>query len=204
MTEKLKECGKNECKRNHQELLHFESKKNWDKKKTEEESRDTEHFFGAVQTPMDRSESLPSGETWMRVITVILKNGNKQVKVNAFLDDGSELTLMDNDLANELKLEGMVDSLNLGWIDGANTKDPSLRKVNLEIAAAGDKSRWYSLKNVHTKSNLVLPLQALQRYKFWRKWKHLRNLPVNEALPSKPRILIGQDNIHLTIPREIR
>lgn len=140
----------------------------------------------------------------MRVLPVILRNGKRKIKVSAFLDDGSELTLIDDDLAKQLKLEGEPDSLNFGWIDRANTKDRSSRKVTLDIAAVKEGSQWFTMKKVRTKSNFFLPLQALQQYKFWRKWMHLRNISVCEAVDSKPKKLIGQDNIPLTVPREIR
>ncbi len=202
--DKPNECKINGCRSNHHQLLHYRSQKNWNERNEEKGPSGEDHFFGAVQIAAEPVGRLPQGETWMRVLPVILRNGNKTIEVNAFLDDGSELTLIDDDLAKQLKLEGQPDSLNLGWINGTNTKDSSSRKVKLEIAAAAEGSQFYQLENVRTKLNLSLPLQALQHYKFWRKWKHLRNIPVNEALVSNPRILIGQDNIHLTVPREIR
>ncbi|XP_074029437.1 uncharacterized protein [Leptinotarsa decemlineata] len=38
----------------------------------------------------------------------------------------------------------------------------------------------------------------------WRKYSHLKDIPIQDIQREKPVILIGQDNIHLILPRQIR
>jgi len=64
-------------------------------------------------------------------------------------------------------------------------------------------SEEFLLQQVRTVKNLNLPVHPVNTCKLWKKWKHLEKIPYPEVLTSKPVLLIGQDNIRLTMPRQI-
>ena len=51
--------------------------------------------------------------TLLQIVPVIIKNGNKSVKANALLDSGSDVTLINKDLASKLNLSGDSKVLNI-------------------------------------------------------------------------------------------
>ena len=54
----------------------------------------------------------------LRTVPVILRNGSKQIKVNAFLDEGSNRTFVGEYVASQLELDGDPISMKitvLGW-----------------------------------------------------------------------------------------
>jgi hypothetical protein len=53
------------------------------------------------------------------------------------------------------------------------------------------------MKNVRTVENVSLPRQQIPR-SYWTRHPHLRDLPISE-FDEQPMILIGQDNINLTV-----
>ncbi|CAH3022996.1 unnamed protein product, partial [Porites evermanni] len=65
----------------------------------------------------------------LRTIPVILKNGNRAIKVNALLDEASTKTYINADMASELRLQGisrkvttMPLDVELESLDGSVTK----------------------------------------------------------------------------------
>ena len=51
--------------------------------------------------------------TLLQIVPLIIKNGNKSVKTNALLDSGSDVTLINKDLASKLNLRGDSKVLNI-------------------------------------------------------------------------------------------
>ena len=51
--------------------------------------------------------------TLLQIVLVIIKIGNKSVKTNALLDSGSDVTLINKDLASKLNLSGDNKVLNI-------------------------------------------------------------------------------------------
>ena len=51
--------------------------------------------------------------TLSQIVPVIIKNGNKSVKTNTLLDSGSDVTLINKDLASKLNLSGDSKVLNM-------------------------------------------------------------------------------------------
>ena len=49
--------------------------------------------------------------TLLKIVLVIIKNGNKSVKSNALLDSGSDVTLTNKDLASKLNLSEIAKCL---------------------------------------------------------------------------------------------
>ena len=64
--------------------------------------------------------------TLLQIIPVIIKNGNKSVITNALLDSGSDITLINKDLASKLNLSGDSKVLN---ICNAISEVPNIKRL---------------------------------------------------------------------------
>lgn len=57
----------------------------------------------------------------LRTVPAKLKNGNKELIVNALLDDASTTTYINYDMAAELGLQGLLETVSISTMNG-NTK----------------------------------------------------------------------------------
>ena len=116
---KMDICQNKECKNSHSCLLHGSTKEK------EQDSKHDESFIIS-----------------MRTIPVIVRSGEKELLVNALLDDGSSQTFINTSIVNEL---GMVDlnkrSVDVGVVNGNNAQvDTS--DVEFEILDKEKKSSF--------------------------------------------------------------
>ena len=73
----------------------------------------------------------------LRTVPVTLVNGDKRIKGNAFLDNGSTATYIREDVANYLGLKGEIDHLRVSTLMGSTTLDT--QRVNLYIESSDGK-----------------------------------------------------------------
>lgn len=138
-----------------------------------------------------------------RIVPVTLQGPKASINTFAFLDEGSSLTLMDHDLAEQLGASGKNEPLCISWTgDGKRTESRSMR-VELNIGPVGS-SRTYGVRDIRTVTHLNLPSQSFQAEKEAEKFPHLRRLPLDSYSHAQPRILIGLDNLKLAVPLKMR
>lgn len=122
---------------------------------------------------MMSQEHLKADNIALRTSPVILKNGNRWIKVNALLDDASTKTYVNADFAAELKLNGKTDKITVnvqnGRVEMFETKPVRvelksiIRNVSMNVSAftanrvTGNmtvidwnrhKGRWIQLENI--------------------------------------------------------
>ncbi|XP_067637293.1 uncharacterized protein [Eurosta solidaginis] len=137
-----------------------------------------------------------------KILPVRLYAGNKQIDSYAFFDEGSAITLMNENLANRLGLEGKTEKLTLQWF-GSNTATETSKRVDVRISGVRNNDRIFNLKNVSTVPNLQLPMQTLNIEKLWSKYRHMKKLPICGYEDVVPELLIGIDNVHLGVARSV-
>lgn len=147
------------------------------------------------------STNLRSGAVLMRIVPIKICYDNKETKTYAFMDEGSDVTLMDADLARDIGLKGTNNPLNISWTNGYNCTDNNSETLQLHIK--GDNEEIFKLKNVRTLKNLKLPCQTLNKEKLGKKWPHLKRVTAENYENAEPKILIGQDNLDLIVSRSI-
>ena len=175
-----RECPERECGKFHHQLLHVPL-----------QSEQEVCAFGAST----------SGVVMLRVLPVTLYGPAGNVTITALFDEGSTVSLLDSDLAEEIGASGPVDPLNLTWTNRQQQSHSNSRRVNLAISgASGEK---FDLCNVRTVSDLRLPCTTVDIARIKSSWQHLAHVSVQQLSSSSPQLLIGQDNIHLTISREV-
>ncbi|XP_062715374.1 uncharacterized protein LOC134291519 [Aedes albopictus] len=189
-----KECGTNGCSYLHHPLLH-----NADR-----------HPAAASQDPIRSTETQRNqttntscnihqgqSEVLFRIVPVLLYGPSKVIRTYAFLDEGSELTLMEQSLADELGAQGPQNSLCLRWTGGTNRIEALSQKVNFQISSVTNPFKKFRLGEVHTVANLQLRPQTMLVDVMQEKYQYLKGLPVESYQDVSPRLLIGLDHASL-------
>ncbi|XP_053686010.1 uncharacterized protein LOC128735553 [Sabethes cyaneus] len=176
-------CGVDECKEMHHRLLHLKP----------------ENTRGAIISTHSQQQT----SSLFKIVPVTLRNKDKSVDTFAFFDDGSDLMLLDNGLADELGLVGIESPLCLQWTSNITRNEPCSKRVQLMIGGSDGKAD-YCLKNVRTVENLSLPKQNLNYENLANQFPFLRGLPVKSYSEAIPGILIGVDNAWLKLPLKKR
>ncbi|XP_062704691.1 uncharacterized protein LOC115265156 [Aedes albopictus] len=112
--------------------------------------------------------------TIFRVIPVVLYGNEAKLSTFAFLDEGKV---------------------------ARHEKDSRL--VSLKISGE-DSSRSFPLSGVSTVKQLDIPVQTMQYEELASQYPYLSGLPVKSYEEAVPRILIGLDNIKLSLPLKTR
>ncbi|XP_070855141.1 uncharacterized protein [Drosophila suzukii] len=130
-----------------------------------------------------------------------LYGAGRQVDTYAVLDEGSSVTMIDDELQRDLGVRGNHRQLNILWFGGTASREPS-NVVRLEISGAGKPTR-HALRNVYSVSSLSLPMQTLGRRDVQGVHKDAR-LQMKTYINVVPKLLIGLDHGHLGLPLRTR
>ncbi|XP_055605529.1 uncharacterized protein LOC129753709 [Uranotaenia lowii] len=168
-------CGLEGCSEAHHKLLHVSQ-------------------FEPATVSIHRDKR---GSTLYKIVPVTLHGNGRSVSAYAFLDDGSNVTLVEDEIAEKLGLEGDDHDLCLQWTSSV-TRNESSRIVQLSVSKENN-GHQYPLSNVRTISKLDLPQQTLNYEELCKSFPHLRGLPVKSYQAAKPQILIGLDNARLKL-----
>ncbi|XP_062557369.1 uncharacterized protein LOC134222243 [Armigeres subalbatus] len=138
-----------------------------------------------------------------RIVPVTLYNGKRRVSAIAFIDEGSSITMVDNELAEALGADGPVEPLQMSWTNGVQRTEHQSKKVLLAISARNSLNR-YELLEAHTVHRLDLPAQKLDARKLVQEFAHLEHIDIDPYEKAAPKILLGIDNLHLIAPLDSR
>ena len=119
-------CGKNGCKFKHHKLLHNDTKSNIN---VPESSTAAEPSISNCNAHQHTKEGI-----LFHVVPVILYGHGNFVRTYAFLDEGSSITLIEDDLANKLKLNGSPQSLCLKWTSDTVRVESDSKRVSVDIS----------------------------------------------------------------------
>ena len=139
--------------------------------------------------------SSKSGCLGLRTVPVILKNGNRSLKVTALLDEASNKTYINTDIATNLGLDGRTENVRVNVLNG-------------QIETFETQSVSFELQNVDQTINLNVTAYTTDRVtgdmhvvnwnEYCSEWPYLRriNLPIPAKKPTVD-ILIGLDCLDL-------
>lgn len=132
---------------------------------------------------------------------VIIKGGSFEIKVLALLDDGSDVTLIDHEVARRIGAVEGRSSINLV---GLNQTELGQSCCNAKFSIRGVLGgEFHSISNAFTVKNLSFQPRSLS-FDDLVIYPHLRNLRNLQIFPSDvPKVLIGQDNRHLIDAQKI-
>ena len=184
-----KPCNKNGCDRLHHPLLH----------PTQTDTVSTpaaagEHTLLARKKPPLRSR------VTLRTVPVTISGPAGNVHTSALLDEASTVTLLEADLAREIGATGPCIPLTLTWTNQSSQSDEQSMRVQVKIQGDGEE---FIMDGVRTVQQLDLPTQHIDLKAAQDSWSHLAVADAHLSVCEKPRLLIGQDNVGLTIPRKV-
>ncbi|XP_058446466.1 uncharacterized protein LOC131427358 [Malaya genurostris] len=187
-------CNIDGCEEHHHQLLH--------PARTDTSVSDCSSPFSKATVGAHRHDQR---SILFKIVPVMLHGKNTSIRTYAFLDDGSDLTLLDSDLAKELGLQGERDPLCLSWTANVSREESdSLRIAEIEISKPANCDKRYRMTNVRTVKSLELPTQSLDFDDLAEKFTYLRGLPVESYNSAVPRILIGLDHSNIVLTQKKR
>lgn len=176
---KRRACERDGCGRWHHKMLHFSPR--------------------AQTEAVNTAQSAFKAQAYLKIIPVTLSGPSGDVSTYALLDDGSTVTLVDEDLAVKIGADGPTGELSIQAI-GETRLTANSRRVTLRLkGASGD---CYDI-SARTINNLHLSTQTVAARDI-RDCEHLRNLGGLVYTNAEPRILIGQDQWNLLTATETR
>ncbi|XP_070142059.1 uncharacterized protein [Drosophila kikkawai] len=141
------------------------------------------------------------GRLLFRILPITLYGAGRQVDTYALLDEGSSVTMIDDELRSDLGVRSEHRQLNIQWFGGKASREPT-NVVRLEISGAGKPTR-HALRNVYAVSSLILSMQTLCRRDVQGMHKDAR-LPMKLYSNVVPKLFIGLDHGHLGLPLRTR
>lgn len=138
-------------------------------------------------------------QVMLKVVKVILRNGDQAMETYAVLDDGSERSIILPQAVQHLNLSGQPETLHLQTVQQhvEHLQDSS---VSFDLSPRCMPSLKFRIHQAFTAEGLSLaehsyPVAALQK-----RYKHLRGLPLPPVDHAQPLLLIGSDMPHLLVP----
>ncbi|XP_062708688.1 uncharacterized protein LOC134288304 [Aedes albopictus] len=183
-------CGVGGCEFRHHPLLHSDR------------STRTSYDGTPKGTASNNTHRPAKQSTLFRIVPVTLYGPKTSVKTYAFLDDGSSFTLVEEELINELGIRGSSMPLCLTWTANMTRSESNSEVVHLSITGTGDKKRMEMI--AHTVQNLGLASQNLNYGDLVKRFQHLKGLPITSYKNAVPRLLVGVDNLNLTVPLNMK
>lgn len=138
----------------------------------------------------------------LRIGNVLIHGPEKTILVAALFDEGSQSTMIDAKLAEELKLPGENAPVTYQWTGQIVKHYPHSKKVKFEISSAASGSKKYEVNQARTIDNLGLPKQQLDVNQIVKFYPHIDIQKLKAVKDARPRILIGSDNAGLIVPRK--
>ncbi|XP_045445582.1 uncharacterized protein LOC123653632 [Melitaea cinxia] len=185
-------CGVDGCKMPHHAILH---------KKTEIVPKEEEPCAeqSTPATVMNVATKSMPGTVLLKTCKVKLSGLRGEVITDALLDEGSTVTLIDEDLAYEI-------------VKGGPKKPLKLKGINEDRRVSSATVKFH-IQGVHEDVKHEITARTVKGLQLCRqrvpdnltRYKHLRGVvrhTVNEDV--KPRMLIGADNWHLIVSRQLR
>lgn len=142
-----------------------------------------------------------SKQVLLKLSLVIIRNGDKSLETYAVLDDRSERTILLNEAARRLDLQGEIEDLALRTVR-QDVHTIHGRSVSFSIAPFSHPDRSYPVKGAFTAKELALVQHTYPISDLQRRYHHLRDLPLHDIHEAQPLVLIGSDYPHLITPVE--
>ena len=187
-----RKCGKDGCPKTHYPLMH-EAPRLYPKKSTpparaapsedSQQSREpADAFNGAIGKGNGQRVLLP-------IVPVALEANGCSVRTYAFLDQGSEVTLVRADIAKALYLPAL--SLSVETVNGRAHQN--LTKLPPVTIASRDGAVKIVMKDALAIDNLRLNLKTREAQVIKTQWHHLTGCEFHMPDPKEVTLLIGVD-----------
>lgn len=124
-------CGVQGCQQRHHELLHSSAQKHGP---PTEEGQNSTRQDDSSEEGLNAHHATKKA-TLFRILPVTLTWKGKSVETFAFLDDGSDMTLVEKSIAERLGIDdGEPLPLCLTWTSNVTRQEPKSQRIRLEIS----------------------------------------------------------------------
>lgn len=192
-------CGTGDCKGSHHPLLHSE--------------RPTEPEVTAVAVE-ERGEEVDNPEVvtttrphmleraYLKVIPICIKGPTGAVDTYALLDEGSTVTLVEEQVAHAVGAIGPKEPFLIEGIAGAQINASTSRRVSLHITGR-HSSKEHEVR-ARTINRLHLSPQTIDE-RIVKQCQHLQEIAKDLIYENgTPTLLIGQDNWHIIVSKAVK
>ena len=185
-------CREEGCGKRHHTLLHRPRRK---LTPNDEGVKETEKN---VHTQFSSTNKI----SLLKIIPVILKGDNTEIKTNALLDTGSDVSLISTKIASKLNLKGEPLNLNISSVLTKSSNVPCT-SVNLNITSVSQKYEKGNVEAYVVKDLNVNPRSYnIQEVK--EKYPYLKDIYFPLLHDSEIEILIGTNNADLLLHTDFR
>ncbi|XP_055605793.1 uncharacterized protein LOC129753966 [Uranotaenia lowii] len=180
-------CEVEECRKKHHTLLH--SRAETSASPVTEMTAVTNYHHGGRSS-------------FYRILPVTLFGHGEPVDVYAFLDDGSSATLVEEDVVRRLQIDGESAPLCLQWTASVTRDEEESKRVSIQVRGCSKRQK-FTIK-ARTVASLNLPSQTIRTGELSAQFPHLQGLPIRDYENIRPKMLIGNDNLFVTVIQKIR
>ncbi|XP_030844258.1 uncharacterized protein LOC105444708 [Strongylocentrotus purpuratus] len=184
-------CKKEGCslKWKHHTWLHFERKEGPNQKNNEDSP--SQQNGAGVTTGVECHTIRGRADVRLRVLPVKVRHGAKEVTTWALLDEGSDTSLCEKRLAEELGIVGVNKEFRLTTINGVNTPRKGM-EVSMTIQGLQEDTK-IDVDRMWTVDVLPISSRSIPCQEDVDKWPHLQGIQLVTAGQAKVQLLIGGD-----------
>ena len=180
-------CCREGCKRKHHTLLHAETQ-------PKEESSKAPGANQESATSPQKAECNSVGSSrgvCLRVLPVKIWNEGKAVTTWALLDEGSDISLCEEGIAEELGLQGNKKKFTLTTVNSAEVETQGM-EVSLSVEGA-QGGQTIQMPKVWTVKKLPVSRHSIPTQEDITIWSHLDGIFLPPTEDANVRLLIGSD-----------
>ena len=182
-----KKCGIDGCMRSHHQKLHGAPRVNPPPVSASEKKAEPSGTV-AVCT----NTGLPNPAVLLAVVNVIIEYDGRVKRIRALLDPGSQVTLINEEVAREMRMEGPLQPLHLTTVHGADSVGRRVRKVNFRLSSLDGNTNIH-VECAYAIRRLCLSQNRVDVASLKREWSHLAGIEFNEDETVPVEALIGMD-----------
>ena len=183
-------CNIDNCKANHNRLLHGGKKPdNSDGDKIENTSRGAEQIAHVTTMTTGKGDEVFS----LRTVPVKVRNGPATMTIHALLDDCSDTSYVNEEITNELDINGEREDVTVNTLNGHKTELNDTAEVNFTIESVDGKVSMPM--SAYITNNVAGDLKVTDWNKAKKKYDHLKDIkfPKFDKNHRKISMLIGAD-----------
>ena len=185
-------CEIDGCQKNHHRLLHKKQAQVVDKRWRSSSPREGD-LVTVHQTHHSRIEGVA-----LRTVPVIVRNGTKEIVINALLDDGSTKSYLNSDIAAALGLEGNFQRVT---VDVLNGHTEVLETMPVDLILESVDRKLCKPMSAFTVNKVAGDMKVIDWAREAKKWPHLQNIKFQSIQRETVDMLIGVDypELHLSV-----
>ncbi|XP_053691580.1 uncharacterized protein LOC128740093 [Sabethes cyaneus] len=179
-----KTCGVDGCTLKHHPLLHapFNTRNN----NSDTSRRQPENVNCLVQN---------NKTIYYQVVPITIIGEDCEYKTFAFFDTGSSVSLIKEQVANDVKATGSCVPLTLAWTNGEVQEERNSQVIQIKVQA--DNGQIFTIKNMRTVDELNLPVQSIDMKQLKSRYPYLRDVNMRSYEQAVPTILLGLPHAYL-------